>query len=336
VNAFRPATDAELDIGSLRTFIAVAEELSFTRAAERLLVAQQAVSRDIRRLEERLGIELFVRTTRRVTLTDEGHRLLVRARELVALHDELLADLGTRRGPIVIDLMSEGRRTGRRILETVRAAAPDREFRGQYGDGMGRAVARLGAGEIDVALGRADWAGRPGPEWPTRDIVRWEPLALLLPATHELAGLEAVPIASLAGREIDANPGSPDAAEWVDLARQLLAYAGARPTPPHRAAVGAENQADHLVRQGLPILTGLDHADVPGGVIRPLVDPVPCYPWSILWGRRLDQATLRTIRRAVRDLARAEGWLHLPDGAWLPAPEAGRATSPARPVPAPG
>jgi hypothetical protein len=58
VNATGPIRDADLDIRSLRAFVAVAEELSFTRAAERLSVAQQAISRDIRRLEERLGVRL--------------------------------------------------------------------------------------------------------------------------------------------------------------------------------------------------------------------------------------------------------------------------------------
>jgi DNA-binding transcriptional LysR family regulator len=78
----------ELEFRLLRYFVAVAEELHFSRAARRLFVAQQAVSRDIRRLEGRLGVTLLDRDTRQVTLTPAGVRLLARARQLLALHDE--------------------------------------------------------------------------------------------------------------------------------------------------------------------------------------------------------------------------------------------------------
>ncbi|MGH2604457.1 MAG: LysR family transcriptional regulator, partial [Dehalococcoidia bacterium] len=78
---------------SLRYFIVVADELHFTRAAARLYVAQQALSREIQTLERRLGTPLFARTTRRVSLTPEGERLLGRARELVALHDLALHEI---------------------------------------------------------------------------------------------------------------------------------------------------------------------------------------------------------------------------------------------------
>ena len=72
-----------LDPRLLRAFLAVAEELHFTRAATRLYVAQQALSRDVRRLERELGAELFVRTTRQVTLTSDGERLVPHVRRVL-------------------------------------------------------------------------------------------------------------------------------------------------------------------------------------------------------------------------------------------------------------
>jgi DNA-binding transcriptional LysR family regulator len=100
----------ELDLRLLRHFVAVAEELHFTRAAARLFLAQQALSRDITRLERQLGLRLFTRTTRKVALTPDGERLLVRARALLALHDQTLQELhGPGEGrPLVVDLLAEG------------------------------------------------------------------------------------------------------------------------------------------------------------------------------------------------------------------------------------
>jgi len=75
-----------MDVGTrtLRYFIAVAEELSFTRAAERLFVSQPAVSRQIRQLENDLDIALFARDSRDVSLTSAGTALLASARKLVS------------------------------------------------------------------------------------------------------------------------------------------------------------------------------------------------------------------------------------------------------------
>src|ERR671920_2517876 len=100
-----------LDPRLLRAFLAVAEELHFTRAAMRLYVAQQALSRDVRRLERELGGELFVRTTRQVTLTADGERLLPYARRVLQAQDELLAVFRQAR-PLLVDLNSAGLVTG--------------------------------------------------------------------------------------------------------------------------------------------------------------------------------------------------------------------------------
>ncbi|MFL5847742.1 MAG: LysR family transcriptional regulator [Solirubrobacteraceae bacterium] len=78
VGSARPMVD--LDTRLLRAFVTVAEELNFTRAAERLVLAQQALSAQVRQVETRLGMRLFERTTRQVRLTEAGELLLPRAR----------------------------------------------------------------------------------------------------------------------------------------------------------------------------------------------------------------------------------------------------------------
>ena len=73
----------DVEIRHLRSFVAVAEERNFTRAAERLHLAQPALSAQIRQLEQRMGVQLLERTTRKVDLTPAGEALLERARTLL-------------------------------------------------------------------------------------------------------------------------------------------------------------------------------------------------------------------------------------------------------------
>ncbi len=98
-----------MDLRQLRYLVALAEEGSFTRAAESVHIAQPAVSQQIRRLEEELGIVLVERTTRRVTLTEAGELLVVRARrilgELEAAESELQALSGMYAGHVTIGAM---------------------------------------------------------------------------------------------------------------------------------------------------------------------------------------------------------------------------------------
>jgi DNA-binding transcriptional LysR family regulator len=87
-------TAAALDPDLLRAFVTIADTGSFTRAAERLLRGQSAVSLQVRRLEDRLGVRLFERTPRSLRLTGEGERLLPEARAFLALHDAIVGRAG--------------------------------------------------------------------------------------------------------------------------------------------------------------------------------------------------------------------------------------------------
>jgi DNA-binding transcriptional LysR family regulator len=95
-----------MDLRQLRTFEAVARHRSFTRASEELMVAQPAVSQQVRRLEVELGVDLLRRTSRQVALTDPGEVLLAGARRVLAeaasVADELDALRGLRAGRVAV------------------------------------------------------------------------------------------------------------------------------------------------------------------------------------------------------------------------------------------
>jgi DNA-binding transcriptional LysR family regulator len=95
-----------MELRQLRTFEAVARHRSFTRASEELLVAQPAVSQQVRRLEDELGVDLLRRTSRQVALTHPGEVLLAGARRVLAeaasVRDELDALTGLRAGRVAV------------------------------------------------------------------------------------------------------------------------------------------------------------------------------------------------------------------------------------------
>ena len=123
----------QFELRHLRYFLAVSDELSFTRAAERLHVAQPALSAQIRQLERQLGCELFVRTTRKVELSSHGELLLGDAREIVRLADEaggakLAAAARGERGVLRIGFVGHGGgETGTEILRKFAAEFPSIE-----------------------------------------------------------------------------------------------------------------------------------------------------------------------------------------------------------------
>lgn len=308
---------AHLEPRLLRAFLTVAEELHFTRAAARLYVAQQALSRDVRRLERELGAELFVRTTRQVVLTPDGERLVPYARRALQAQDDLLAAFGQAR-PLLVDLNSPGMATGCRVLHRARELAPDHELMARYESGLTGAAGELVAGRLDASFGRfagLDPALRAGLD---QQPVRYEPMAVLLPEDHPLAELERVPLAALTGETVYAGAGNPRTPEWTDLAHRLFDGWDIEVAAPAPLAVGAEEFQRIMAKTRTPVLAVIEFPAMPGAVLRPLVDPVPLSPVSLVWRKGLVHPAFDALRRAAAQIAAEEGWLRRPADGWIP------------------
>ncbi|WP_051845282.1 LysR family transcriptional regulator [Streptomyces globisporus] len=312
----------DIDPRLLRAFTAVAEELHFTRAAARLYLAQQALSRDIRRLERELGTELFVRTTRQVALTADGERLLPYARRVLAAHDELSDAFRAAPRPLLVDLNSPGL-APEDVLRRARELAPEQELMARYESGLTGAAREILAGRIDASFGRYGGLDARLRARLDSQLVRYEPMAVILPEDHPLAGLPEVPLDRLAGERIYAGAGNDRTPEWTDLAARLFAGRGIEIAPPAPLAVGKEEFRRLMAKYRDPVLAVIDFPAMPDCVIRPLVDPVPLSPVSLVWRKGLRHSGLDALRRAAAELGARQGWLTRPPGAWLPEGEAG-------------
>ncbi|WUH94846.1 LysR substrate-binding domain-containing protein [Streptomyces sp. NBC_00433] len=218
----------DLDLRKLRYFVAVAERLHFGRAAEDLLIAQPALSRQIRALEKELRAELFVRDSHRVALTAAGRQLLDDAGPLLAAADAARRRVGRvaqGAGRLVV-----GFRTGIRVTEAVRAFGAAHpgvsvEVRRLEWDDQAEAVLD---GRVDVAYVRLPVV-EPGL---ALTPLYGEPRMAALPAGHPLAARERLTAADLAAQtEIlhlcvnpeAADPRQPSAVRTVEEKLEYVA-----------------------------------------------------------------------------------------------------------------
>lgn len=200
----------DVDTRVLRYFVAVAEELNFTRAAERLFVSQPSLSRQIRRLEEDLRLTLFERTSREVRLTAAGAALLPAARRVI---EDWQAAQRTARG--VASILRIGfEATGAGPL-TTRART---EFSARHPEVVvepkrfdwGGEVDALRDGVVDTAFVwlPADTSGL------RTEVVAVEHRLVGVAATHPLAARSAVTIADLRDEPLVWTRKAPR--HWVD------------------------------------------------------------------------------------------------------------------------
>jgi DNA-binding transcriptional LysR family regulator len=181
-----------VELRQLTAFIAVAEECSFSRAGDRLHVAQSAVSATVRSLERELGTKLFERTSRRVSLTDAGRVLLPEARNVLtaaALAADSVAQVGEGlRGAVALGSMqAQGMHaiSVAQVLAAFREHHPLVQVNVRHDGGSLTMAQQVRDGALDLAVISMSDAHSTGLRL---TLLASEPMSLACTATHPLAG----------------------------------------------------------------------------------------------------------------------------------------------------
>lgn len=180
------------DLRQLRYFVAVSEELSFTRAAERMHISQPPLSQQIKALEQNRGVRLLERTRRSVALTEPGRRFLTHARQILAKADEARSDLSAAAAGYSGHL-----RVAYTVSVSFHPAMPQILLR--YGQAAPKVQLQLSEmvteqqfaalleGRIDAGFVRADPLLIRQTQGLHLSVIDREPLLLALPSGHALA-----------------------------------------------------------------------------------------------------------------------------------------------------
>ena len=315
-----------MELRHVEYFVAVAEELSFTRAAERLHIAQSPVSHQVKKLEKELGVDLFERTTRSVLLTEAGR----------IFYDECIVLLAaSQRAAESARLAGKGQ-LGRLSLAFTGSAtyelmpllvsAYHQRFPGVILDVRSE---MLTPAQVDGLLDGTISVGLLRPPVVAGglvvEVLRQEPLVALLPVNHPAAGSIQIDMADLRDERFVVYPSSPPSSVYqatVAACRQ----AGFIPTIAQEATETSTLVA--LVAAGLGVAlapASVRHLRINGVTHRPLRDPSATVPLAMAYRdgpiSPLLRGYLETSRSVMRGqnlpvvgrIADPEEGVHLPD-----------------------
>lgn len=306
-----------MELRHLRYFVAVAEELNFTRAAERLHTAQPSLSQQIRDLEDEVGVALLSRNKRHVALTEAGRVFLDEARLVLAQAQRACQLARQAAGPAQATLKvgfvpAAEVKIFPRVLPLMRAGMPALAMT-FHNLPTGALEEGLLEGSIDIAFMRPPLHD----ERLTSETVLEERMVAVLPADHPLAACPAITAADLAGENlVRINPRQ--AGVLHGITQDWLAD--------HGIAMRSGQDADN-------VLTLLTLVSMGGGVAllpdyaselvfrnvttRPLADPAAPAPLIMAWRRSdpsLAATTFRDFVRAAFRLAGQESQTEEPPG----------------------
>jgi len=304
---------ASVDFRQFRYFIAVAEELHFGRAAERLHIAQSGLSQQILKLERSAGVQLLSRDRRGVELTDAGRVFLDHASQAVELADRAmtsphLAERG-KRGSLRVGTTILGMPPmAGRLVQAFEARFPDVEV-----DLRPRLISELIDGvstyALDVAVVISPFKSvDPPPRY--QQLGTYE-LVAAIPEGHRLAKLERVPRAELLAETLIEGPRNINPVLTDHLHRILFGEL----EQPRRLEVVEVEEARRLelVAEGKGIGVTGTSPDVerraPGVVFRHFEEPAPFVDYGLAWSATQTSPFLGSFIEIAREVAASEGQL---------------------------
>ncbi|MEV0675221.1 LysR family transcriptional regulator [Actinosynnema sp. NPDC050436] len=302
---------AELDLGSVRAFVAVADNRHFGEAAAQLGITQQAVSKRVARLESTVGSVLLSRLRAGTGLSRAGEVFLPHARALLAAADHALVALSGRDRPLRVDVL-DTRLASADLVREFYAAADRPAVDIVTSTGLQAARPALKAGAIDAAFARLTGAVGDGVRGIPAHVER---TLVVVGRGHPLAGRDRVGMAELAGATAWMPGNAPDS-EWAEFWDEVSAAFGVRidTTGPNFGyehfvgGIAADTDRIGFIGEQCRVP---DHPDVVRVAITP---PFPAYPWSVLWHPDNGHALLPDLVEHVRRRFRARDLA----GAWLP------------------
>ena len=272
----------ELDLHHLRCVIALAEELNFGRAAERLHMSQPPLSRLIAEVEQEVGARLFERTTRRVLLTPVGEGFVAEARAVLARTEQALesvrAAVRRQSGKLRIAYTWLALHT---VLPQIIAQLRERDH-----DVTVDLVDLSGAAQQEALANRhveMGFSDEPlAAEGFESVLLHTAPLDVVIPPGHRLQGADAVELLDLAEETLLLHPRH-EYPRFYDHLLQACVEAGLQPKIHHREA--RENCAALVTAgRGLILAPALSHQTLAAGLRRlPLADTPP-YLRGEVWG----------------------------------------------------
>jgi DNA-binding transcriptional LysR family regulator len=300
-----------IDFRQFRYFIAVAEELHFGRAAERLYIAQSGLSQQILKLERSAGVQLLSRDRRGVELTDAGRVFLNHARQAVELADRAmtsprLAERG-KRGSLRVGTTILGMPPmAGRLLQAFEDRFPDVEV-----DLRPRLISELIDGistyALDVAVVVSPFKSvNPAPRY--RQLGTYE-LVAAVPEGHRLAKLGRVPRSELLTEPLIEGPRNINP-EMFDHIHQILFGELEHPQRLEVAELEEARRLEHVAEgKGIGVTgtpPGVDHQAVPGVVFRPLDEDTRPIGYGVAWSATQTSPFLESFIEVASEFAESE------------------------------